>query len=88
MHKPGPSPSSTSRHGGNVTVQVLIREDRNHYGYIDTSVIGVFREMKSARLERMRQRRRSIANGFDVNYDNPLEDTWEVYWRIETMELD
>lgn len=35
----------------------------------------------------MRQRRRAIANGFDVNYDNPHGDTWEVYWKIESMEM-
>jgi hypothetical protein len=69
-------------------VHVLIREDRNHYGYIDTSVIGLYSHLKLARLERMRQRRRAVADGFDVNYDNPHGDTWQVYWRIEDHELD
>ena len=69
-------------------VHVLLREDRNHYGYIDTSVIGVYTEMKLARLEKMRQRRMSIASGFDVNYNNPDADTWEVYWRIDSMGLE
>jgi hypothetical protein len=64
-------------------VYLLIREDRNHYGYIDASVIGVYRELKLARLERLRDRKRAIAEGLDVNYRNPRADTWEVYWRIE-----
>ena len=68
-------------------VHLLLREDRNHYGYVDTSVTGAFRDLKSARLERMRQRRRAIANGFDVNYDNPDADTWEVYWKIEEVDV-
>jgi len=71
-------------------VYLLIREDRNHYGYIDTSVIGVYRELKLARLERMRDRRRAIAEGLDVNYSNPHDgrDTWEVYWKIEGAVVD
>lgn len=64
-------------------VYLLIREDRNHYGYIDTAVLGVYRELKLARLERLRDRRRAIAEGLDVNYRNPHGDTWEVYWKIE-----
>lgn len=66
-------------------VYILIREDRNHYGYIDTSIVGIYRELKSARLERMRDRRKAIAEGLDVNYQNPHSstDTWEVYWKIE-----
>ena len=71
-----------------MSVHLLLREDRNHYGYIDTSVIGVYRELKTARLERMRQRRRVIAEGLDVNYDNPDDDTWQVYWRIEELEVE
>jgi hypothetical protein len=70
-----------------MNVHVLLRDDRNVHGYIDTSVIGVYREFKIARLERMRQRRRAITDGFDVNYDNPDDDTWEVYWRIEQLEM-
>ena len=70
-----------------MVVHVLLREDRNHYGYIDTSVIGVYSEIKLARLEKMRQRRRAIADGFDVNYDNPAGDTWQVYWKIDSMEM-
>ena len=71
-----------------MSVHLLLREDRNHYGYIDTSVIGVYRELKTARLERMRQRRRAIADGFNVNYDHSDGDTWEVYWRIEELEVE
>jgi hypothetical protein len=63
-------------------VHVLIREDRNQHGYIDTSIIGVYHELKMARLERLRDRRRAISEGLDVNYDNPHGDTWEVCWKI------
>lgn len=48
-------------------VYLLIREDRNHDGYIDTSVLGVYRELKLARLERLRDRKRAIVEGLDVN---------------------
>ena len=71
-----------------MSVHVLLRQDRNDHGYIDTSVIGVYSELKAARLERMRQRRRAIAAGFDVNYDNPDDDTWQVYWKIEEVEVE
>jgi len=64
-------------------VYLVIREDRNHYGYIDTSVIGVYRELTLARLERLRDRKRAIAEGLDVNYNNPHGDTWAVYWKVE-----
>ena len=69
-------------------VHVLTREDRNQHGYIDTSIIGVYRELKLARLERLRDRRRAIAEGLDVNYSNPHGDTWEVYWKIEGAVLE
>jgi hypothetical protein len=36
-----------------------------------------------ARLERLRDRRIAIAEGRDVNHDNPHGDTWAVYWKIE-----
>ena len=71
-----------------MSVHLLIREDRNHHGYIDTSVVGAYRELKTARLERMRQRRRAIADGINVNYDNADDDTWEAYWRIEELEVE
>lgn len=71
-----------------MTVHVLIREDRNEHGYIDTSVVGVYRELRSARLERRRQRRGAIAEGLDVNYFNTEDDTWEVFWRIEEMDVE
>lgn len=64
-------------------VHVLIREDRNQHGYIDTFIVGVYQEIKCARLERMRQRKGALAEGLDMNYDNPHGDTWEVYWKIE-----
>ena len=69
-------------------VHVLLREDRNDHGYIDTSVIGVYSELEAARLERVRQRRRAMADGFDVNYDNTDDDTWQVYWKIEEVEVE
>ena len=71
-----------------MSVHLLLREDRNHYGYIDASAIGVYRELKTARQERMRQRRRAIADGLNMNYDNQDDDTWEVYWKIEEVELE
>lgn len=71
-----------------MTVHVLIREDRNHYGYIDTSIIGIYREIKSTRLERRQQRRCAIADGRDVNYDNPDADSWEVFWKLEAREVE
>ncbi len=71
-----------------MTVHVLIREDRNHHGYIDTSIVGIYREVKFARLERRQQRRRAIADRWDVNYDNPDADSWEVFWKSEEREVE
>ena len=66
-------------------VYLLIREDRHHDGYIDTFIVGVYQELKCARLERMRQRKGALAEGLDMNDDNPRGDTWEVYWKIEEI---
>ena len=50
-----------------MTVYILLREDQNEHGYIDTSIAGVFREARVAKemetLERLHARRAGACGG-------------------------
>ena len=69
-------------------VFVLIREDQNEHGYVDTSIAGVFREagvaMKMETLERLHARR----EGLVVEDDESPDGEWQVSWKIEEHIVD
>ncbi len=66
-----------------MTVFVLIREDQNQHGYIDTSIAGVFHGQQAAAGEESRERIRARAEGLVVEDDDSADAEWQVSWKIE-----
>ena len=48
-----------------MTVFVLIREDQNEHGYVDTSIAGVFHNQQDAREQDALERQRAREQGLD-----------------------
>jgi hypothetical protein len=71
-----------------MTVFVLIREDQNHYGYIDTSIVGVFREAPAATEMEALQRLRARQKGLVVEDDESDDVDWQVSWKVEEHLVD
>ena len=65
-----------------MTVFVLIREDQNEHGYVDTSIAGVFRDESLARDNEVIERRRARDEGLIVE-DDDTEGEWQVSWKVE-----
>lgn len=65
-----------------MTVFVLIREDQNQHGYIDTSVAGVFQSEQVARQQEAVERRHAQDQGLIVE-DDDSDGEWQVCWKIE-----
>jgi hypothetical protein len=71
-----------------MTVYVLIREDRNDHGYIDTSITGVFLAPETARRYESEARASALADGFRLDDDEGSVEDWEVSWKVEAHELE
>ena len=65
-----------------MTVYVLIREDQNEHGYIDTSINGVFRDEHVAREREALERQEARERGLGVE-DEASDGNWEVSWAIQ-----
>jgi len=65
-----------------MTVFVLVREDQNEHGFIDTSIAGVFHDQHAAAAEESRERLRARAERLVVEDDSP-DGEWQVSWKIE-----
>ena len=65
-----------------MTVFVLIREDQNQHGYIDTSVAGVFQSEQVARQQEAVERRHAQDQSLIVE-DDDSDGEWQVCWKIE-----
>lgn len=65
-----------------MTVYVLIREDQNEHGYIDTSITGVFHEKRVARERETLERLLAAEEGLVVEDDESDAD-WQVSWKVE-----
>ncbi len=67
-----------------MTVHVLLREDQNEYGYVDTSVDGVFREESDATRRLEEERHTARIQGLRLCGDDDVDDgDWQVAWSIE-----
>jgi len=66
-----------------MTVFVLIREDQNEHGYIDTSITGVFADSRSASEHEAHERQRARGQGLLVEADDSPDGEWQVSWAIE-----
>lgn len=66
-----------------VVVFVLVREDQNEHGYIDTSITGIFRDARAAAYEEALQRHRAAASGLIIDDEDSSNPAWQVAWRTE-----
>jgi hypothetical protein len=75
------------RDGGTMTVHVVIREDQNEHGFIDTSVVGLFRSRNEANAFVKSSISEARDEGLRVCGDPGTEPDWEVSWMIESHPL-
>jgi hypothetical protein len=66
-----------------MTVFVLLREDQNEHGYVDTSVAGVYLEKYVAREQEALERRKARERGLIVEDDESPDGEWQVSWNVE-----
>ena len=66
-----------------MTVYILIREDQNEHGYIDTSITGVFHEERLAKEQEALARSRAREEGLVVEDEESSDADWQVSWRVE-----
>ncbi len=66
-----------------MTVFVLIREDQNEHGYVDTSIVGVFREAGVAKEMETAERLHARQEGLVVEDDETPDGEWQVSWNVE-----
>lgn len=66
-----------------MTVFVLIREDQNEHGYVDTSIAGVFHTEHVAREQESVERRNARDQGLIVEDDDSSDGEWQVSWTVE-----
>lgn len=64
-----------------MTIYVLVREDQNDHGFIDTSIVGLFLSRELALQDEAREREAAEAEGLIVEDDGAVD--WQVCWRIE-----
>ena len=66
-----------------MTVFVLIREDQNEHGYVDTSITGVFREEGVAKEMEALERLHARQEGLVVEDDESSDGEWQVSWKVD-----
>ena len=66
-----------------MTVFVLIREDQNEHGYVDTSIAGVFREAGVAKEMETLERLHARQEGLVVEDDDSPDAEWQASWKVE-----
>ncbi len=66
-----------------MTVFVLIREDQNEHGYVDTSVAGVFHDEAAAKTQEASERRNAQEQGLVVEDEDTPGGEWQVSWIVE-----
>jgi hypothetical protein len=66
-----------------MTVYVLIREDQNEHGYLDTSIAGVFHNEHVAREQEAIERQNARERGLIVEDDDSPDGEWQASWIVE-----
>lgn len=73
-------------------VFVVIREDQNDHGFVDTSVWGIYRSRADAEAAARDGENDARARGFRVLDDDEDRDwdesEWQVYYKVEAHTLD
>jgi hypothetical protein len=70
-----------------MTVYVLIREDQSEHGFVDSSVVGLFRTHREAKAVLKSSVAVAREQGQLVCGDPGTEPEWEVSWNIERHPL-
>ena len=68
-------------------VHVVIREDQNEHGFIDTSVVGLFSSPNEADAFVKSSVAEARKEGLRVSGDRSASADWEVYWKVEDHSL-
>jgi hypothetical protein len=74
---------SVSAKDDEMKVFVLIREDQNEHGYIDTSITGIFCEARVATEMETLERLHAREKGLVVEDDESPDGEWQVSWKVE-----
>lgn len=71
------------------TVHVLVKEHQDHYGFIDTNVVGVYVRRSDAIEHMSRDKVLARRSGLRTCGDEDGDDDgdWQVHWRIEEHQL-
>lgn len=72
-------------------VFVVIREDQNDHGFVDTSVSGIYRRREEAEAYVTQWKADARADGLHVSGDDDddwEEVDWEVHYKIEAHVLE
>lgn len=70
-----------------MTVYVLLREDQSENGFVDASVVGLFRNRQDADAFRESSVAEARKAGDRVCGDPGTEPDWDVCWTIESYPL-
>ncbi len=71
---------------GAVEVFIVLREDQNQHGFVDTGIAGVFRTRAAAEAYVQQSEGEARGEGLNVcgdESDDWDEADWEVYFKIE-----
>lgn len=70
-----------------MTVYVLVREDQSEHGFVDASVVGLFRTQKEVNSVLKSSVAAAREQGLLVCGDPGTEPEWDVSWNIEPHPL-
>lgn len=70
-----------------MTVYVLVREDQSEHGFVDASIVGLFRSQDEATELLELSMAEAREQGLRVCGDRGTEPEWEVSWNIEPHPL-
>jgi hypothetical protein len=70
-----------------MTVYVLVREDQSEHGFIDVSILGLFRSQSEATGVLKTNVVEAREQGLRVCGDPGTESEWDVSWNIEPHSL-
>ncbi len=70
-----------------MTVYVLVREDQSEHGFVDASIVSLFRSQDEAAVLLKSSMAGARKQGLRVCGDPGTEPEWEVSWNIEPHPL-
>ncbi len=70
-----------------MTVYVVVREDQSEHGFVDASVVGLFRTEELAKEILKSSVAEAREQGLRVCGDPGTEPDWDVSWNIEPHPL-